>query len=158
MAKTAAEKQKAYRDRQRHDLVCNARRTEPIGGELCSCLGRRKRNADGNGNAPNSNESVTVTDGNETVTKEELLERVIGPPPQPMDALKLYSQERWERLRVKGYIMPPEAEQYDGQLTLEGELPTGFHMGYARKVIAPGPVYQFAVPVPGDPGHVSEAC
>ncbi|MCK5601914.1 hypothetical protein KAR91_08600 [Candidatus Pacearchaeota archaeon] len=123
MALTAAEKQKRYRAKKSNGNTVT----------------------DGNGNAP-------VTE-KESVTEEKLLEAVIGPPPVPMDALKLYSPERWARLQAKGYVMPPEAEQYDGQLTLADELPTGFHMGYARKVISQGPVYQWAVPAPGDPAY-----
>lgn len=74
----------------------------------------------------------------------------------PADPLKLYSAERWASLQAKGYRMPDDRE-YDGQFDLSGDAPKAVRKGYAYKVAGPGPVYQWAVPVPGDPAYDHQA-
>ena len=92
---------------------------------------------------PDNEPDVTLTDDADvTLTEPEL---------SPLD---VYSPARWASLKAKGYSMP-DGRPYDGQLTLDGDIPMAQQRCYARKAVGPGQ-YQWALPVPGDPVYELE--
>lgn len=132
MAKTAAEKQAAYRERAKHRTAMECRQREA------------GSNADGNGNAPKTVTRVTesVTDYSCQKCGEELtddtLRMLAGINPVTCKRclcvpLDVYSEQRWSFLQSRGYAW--DADRQRGVIEIcEGAC-------------------KIAVTVPGDPAY-----